>query len=105
MADASVNLVHVKAAGVVNFAIQNPAMPDAMNMVNAKMEHACVLPAGMESIAQSKVVHQAVQIMDNAVLMVKETGNAVAMMVGMVSIVRLHWSKIVLIIRTMTKVF
>lgn len=105
MVDASVNLVHVKTVGVVNFAIPNHAMPGAMNMVNVKTEHACVLPAGMESIAQSKAVHQAVQIMDNAALMVKETGNAVATMVGMASIVRLHWSKTVLIIRIMTKVF
>lgn len=95
---------HVTMDGAVNFVIQNCVMPDVMSTVNAKMVHVFVLRVGTESIVLSKDVQLVARIMDNVVLAAKDYGNVDAMMAGMVLTVRLHWSKIVLIIKTMIKV-
>lgn len=95
---------HVTKTGAVNSVHKNCAMPDVMNMANAKMAPACVWPVGTENIAASKDVQQVVQIMDNAVLASKVYGNVDATMDGMVPTVRLHWNKTVPITKTMTKV-
>ena len=96
---------HVTMDGAVNIAIPKYAMPDAMSMANARTAHACVLPAGMESIALSKDARLVVRVMVNVGSAVKVYGNAVATMAGTVPTVPLHWNKIALITRTMTKVW
>lgn len=104
MENVLVRHAHVTMDGVANFVIQNCVMPDVMSTVNARMELASVLLVGTENIALSKDVQLVAQIMDNAVLVAKDYGNVDAMMAGMEPTVRLHWNKIVLIIKTMTKV-
>lgn len=104
MENVLVRRAHVTMDGEANFVIQNCAMPDVMSMVNAKMALASVLLVGTENIVLSKDVQLVAQIMDNAVLVAKDYGNVDAMMAGMVLTARLHWNKIVLIIKTMIKV-
>lgn len=99
-------LVVVTMDGAVNFVIQNYVIPDAMNMVNAKMALAYVLLDGMENIALSKDVQEGEYYsiddakrsffikknnsitdamgMGNVVLVEKVNGNADVMTVGMV---------------------
>lgn len=79
-------------------------MPVVMSMGNVKMAHASVWRDGTENIVLSKDVQPVARIMDNAVLVAKDYGNVDATMAGMEQTVPLHWSRIALIIRTMTKV-
>lgn len=99
-----VKRAHATAAGEVNFAIQNYAMPDAMSMVNAKMAPVSVSPDGMESIARSKDARPVARITVSVASAAKDCGNVDAMMDGMVPIAPLHWNKIVRITKTTIKV-
>jgi hypothetical protein len=56
MVDALIINVNVTTDGMENCAIQSCVILAAMIMVNAKMEHACVSPDGMENTARLKVV-------------------------------------------------
>lgn len=104
MENVLVRHAHATADLVGNFATVNYVMPVVMNMVNAKMAPVCVLLDGTENIAPLKGVQQVVRIMDSVVLAVKVYGNVDATMDGMEPTVPLHWSKIVPITKTMTKV-
>lgn len=104
MDDALVKRANVTVAGVVLTATQNCAMHDATNTANVKTEPVYVLLAGMESIVRLKDARQVARIMDSVVLAMKDFGNVVATMDGMVLTVRLHWNKTVATTKTMTKV-